>query len=216
MITNVYKSTVGKKFLVALTGIVMFGFLVGHLAGNLITFAGAEKMNQYAHYLKANLPLLWGTRIVLLVSVLVHVLATISLRRLNRAARPVRYAEHEPRGSTLASRVMFWSGLFLAGYIVYHLLHFTVGYAHPHFIVTDVYANVISAFRVWYVTLIYVLAMIALGFHLYHGIWSVFQTLGLNHPQYNGLRRVFATAATLILTLGFISIPVAIFFGMVN
>jgi len=210
------RSTIGKKVLVALTGLVMFAFLVGHLLGNLLVFQGPEALNHYAEFLKSSPKLLWGTRVALLLSVGIHIVCTVQLTRLNRAARPVPYVRHEVVAANPPSRLMIWSGIFLGLYIPYHLLHFTVGYVHPHFLVADVYQNVVAGFSVWYVSAIYIAAMVALGTHLYHGIWSVFQTLGLNHPRYNSARRALAVFSSLVIAGGFILIPVAVLLELVH
>lgn len=214
--TSIFGSTIGKKIVVAVTGLVMFGFVIGHLLGNLQVFQGPDKLNDYSAYLKHTLPLLWGTRLVLLVSVVLHIVCSVSLNRLNRASRPVPYVEQEIIQATFASRFMIVSGAFLGLYIVYHLLHLTFGVAHAPFSETDVYRNVVNGFQVWYISLGYILAMIALGFHLNHGIYSVFQTLGLNHPKYNCWRRVFANGASIVIAAGYISIPVAVLVGVVR
>jgi len=211
-----YSSTIGKKIIVAVTGVVMLGFVVGHLAGNLQVFLGPEKLNEYAAFLKREPLLLWGTRIALLVSILLHVVATVQLTRLNRLSRPIPYQRYEVLEANVASRIMMWSGLFLLVYIVYHLLHLTGGLTHPQFSPTDVYSNVITGFHVWYVSVFYILGMISLGYHLYHGIWSVFQTLGLNHPKFNCYRRVFAIVSASLISLGYISIPVAVLMGVLR
>lgn len=209
-------STIGKKIFVALTGVAMVGFLAGHLAGNLQLFQGPIKFNAYAHFLHANPGLIWGTRTVMLASILIHILFTVQLRRRSRASRPIGYVQQEMMKATPMSRFMIWSGAFLGFYIIYHLLHFTTGTLHPHFIEGDVYANVVYGFSNIGVSAIYILAMISLGFHLHHGIWSVFQTLGLNHPNYNCMRRVFASVVSIGISVGFISIPVAVLLGVVH
>ncbi len=209
-------STIGKKIVVAVTGLIMFGFIVGHLLGNLQVFQGPEKLNNYAHFLKHATALLWGTRVALLASVLLHIVCTVQLNRRNRASRPIGYAQHQMIQASRPSLFMIWSGVFLAVYIVYHLLHLTVGSVHPNFDELDVYRNIVNGFQVWYVSLFYILAMVSLGFHLNHGVFSVFQTLGLNHPRYNCWRRLFATGASVLITLGYISIPVAVVVGVVK
>ena len=200
----------------AVTGLIMFGFVIGHLAGNLQIFEGAFVLNGYAAFLKHTKSLLWGTRIVLLASVILHVVFTIQLNRHNRASRPIEYLQHEPIQATAASRFMMWSGLFLLLYIVFHLLHLTFGIATKPFSETNVYANMVNGFRHWPISIFYIAGMIALGFHLNHGISSVFQTLGLNHPKYNCSRRVFAIGASTAIVLGYISIPIAVLLGMVR
>ena len=211
-----HQTTIGKKAVVALTGLVLFGFVIGHLAGNLQVFAGPAKINDYAKFLKDATPLLWGTRIVLLVSVVLHFLFTVQLRSLNRSSRPVPYEMHVPVQAGAPSRFMIWSGVFVLLYIPYHLLHLTTGTAHPGFSATDIYANMITGFSSWPVSLVYALAMVALGFHLHHGVYSVFQTLGLNHPKYNAWRRCLAMAAGWLIPIGYISIPAAVLAGILR
>ena len=209
-----YRSTVGKKVVMAVTGIVLVGFVIGHLLGNLLVFRGPEAMNEYAALLKSSGALLWGVRLVLLVAVVLHIAAAIQLTRLDRAARPVGYARQQHQAATVASRSMRWGGLSLALFVVYHLLHFTTGTLHPTFSHTDVYGNMIAAFSEWWVALIYVAAMIFLGLHLYHGVWSVGRTLGVAPSSEEPRRRRLATAVALIVWLGFTSIPLAILAGV--
>lgn len=213
---DIVKSTIGKKFIVALTGLILFGFVVGHLVGNLQVFLGAEKLNAYAHFLKSSAGILWGTRLTLLAAAFLHIYYTVQLTRLNRAARPIAYAQQEPIHASLPSRLMIWSGAFLGLYVIYHLLHFTTGSAHPQFNPTDVYSNMIIAFSSIPVSAVYILAMISLGFHLHHGVFSVFQTLGLNHPKYNRWRRCLAQAAGWLIPIGYISIPAAVLLGFLH
>ncbi|MCG3205187.1 MAG: hypothetical protein KCHDKBKB_01906 [Elusimicrobia bacterium] len=213
---NFFHSTIGKKSIVAITGLVMFGFVIGHLLGNLQVFVSADKLNAYAAFLKETKPLLWGTRLGLLLSVALHIVCTVQLNRRNRSSRPVAYQEHDLIQATLPSRFMIWSGAFLGFYVVYHLLHLTVGRVHPSFSHTDVYGNLVSAFQNPMVSTVYILAMVSLGFHLNHGIFSVFQTLGLNHPKYNLLRKIFAVGASVVIAVGYISIPVAVMAGWVR
>lgn len=209
-------STIGKKITVALTGAVLFGFVVGHLVGNLQVFLGPKVLNDYSAFLHSIPNALWAARIVLIISVLLHVVLTIQLTRLNRAARPIGYQSFAPNRSSIASRTMIWGGMVVFFYIIYHLLHLTTGTVHPNFSRTDVYANLINGLSIWYVALFYIIANIALGFHLYHGVWSLFQTLGLNHPKYNAARRALATIAGTGIALGYVSIPAAIFFGVIK
>lgn len=206
-------TTVGKKAAVAVTGLILFGFVVGHLAGNLQIFAGPQKINDYAKFLHEATPLLWGTRIVLLASVIVHFVCTVQLTALNRRSRPVAYERHEAVQAGVPSRFMIWSGVFLLFYIVYHILHFTTGQAHPEFNRSDIYANVVIGFSSLPVVLVYTLAMVSLGFHLHHGVYSVFQTLGLNHPRYNAWRRCLAMAAGWLVPIGYLTIPAAVLLG---
>jgi succinate dehydrogenase / fumarate reductase cytochrome b subunit len=208
-----FGSSIGKKVVMAVTGIALFGFVVAHMLGNLQVYLGSEALNAYAKGLRDLGPLLWLARIGLLVAVALHIWSAYSLTRMNRAARPEGYREKEHRESTYASRTMRWSGVFLALFIVYHLMHLTWGNAHPDFIHGDVYHNFVVGFRPVLVTLVYVLAMLALGLHMYHGVWSLMQTLGLSHPRYNHLRHAFAALITAVVVIGNISMPVAVLAG---
>lgn len=209
-------STIGKKIVVALTGLVMAGFLLGHLAGNMLVFAGPEAFNHYAAAIKAKPPLLWGVRTVLLASILLHILFTLQLAARNKISRGGSYASFKTQQARLGSTFMAGSGLFLALYVIYHILHFTVGSIHPAFQPHDVYANVIAGFRVIKVSIFYILAMICLGFHLNHGVSSVFQTLGLNHEKYNPARKILATVVAVLIPLGFSSVPLAVLAGVLK
>jgi succinate dehydrogenase / fumarate reductase, cytochrome b subunit len=194
----------------------MAGFVVGHLLGNLQIFLGPEKLNAYAEFLRNTPALMWGTRGAMLVAVSLHVLFTIQLNRRNRASRPISYQQQTVMKATLSSRIMIWSGLLLASYIIYHLLHFTTGTVHPHFQAHDVYANVITGLSSKPAAFFYIAAMISLGLHLHHGIWSMFQTLGLNHPNYNCFRRWIAVGSAALITIGYISIPAAVLLGVLH
>ena len=209
-----WRSTIGKKVVMALTGIILTGFIIGHLLGNLLVFRGPEAMNEYAALLKSSAVVLWGVRSVLLVAVLLHIVAAVQLTRLDRAARPVGYARQRHQASTLGSRSMRWGGLSLALFIVYHLLHLTTGTVHRTFSHTNVYGNLIAAFSEWWTVLIYVAAMVFLGLHLYHGVWSVGRTLGIAPSADEPRKRRLATAVALVVWLGFSSIPLAIFAGV--
>ena len=202
----------------AVTGILLVGFLVGHVAGNLLVFAGPEALNAWSAFLKRSALVLWGVRFGLLAAVGLHIWAALSLTRLNQASRPVAYTKRVPQVTTLASRLMRWGGFLLAGFIVFHLLHLTTGTIAPGFVLshTDVYGNVTSAFRVPWVALFYIVAMLALLAHLTHGIWSFFQTMGWNHPRFDRTRRVAATVVALLVSLGFIAIPAAVLGGLLG
>jgi succinate dehydrogenase cytochrome b subunit len=210
-----WNSTVGKKIVMAVTGAIGVGYLIAHVAGNLLVFQGPAKIDAYAAFLKSNAGLLWATRAILLLSVGLHVIAAFQLARISQKSRPVAYKRWRAVGSDFASRTMRWSGPIVGVFIVYHLLHFTTGSIHPDFHEGQVYHNVTTGFHVWYVAAFYILAMLALLAHLYHGAWSMFQSLGLNHPKYNRLVRALATVVTLIVVIGFISIPVAVLLGLI-
>lgn len=215
-LADFYRATVGKKFVMAVTGILLFGFVVVHMIGNLQIYQGPEKLNHYAELLR-NLPaLVWGARIVLGFCVLVHILAAVQLTLRNWGSRPVKYRIRHYQEADYAARTMVWSGPIIAAFVVYHLLHFTVGSVHPSFVATDVYHNVVAGFQVPAVAIFYMLANGLLGFHLYHGLWSLFQTFGLNHPAYNAWRRVVAAAFATVIGVANISIPLAVLLGRIS
>ncbi|ABC82406.1 succinate dehydrogenase subunit C [Anaeromyxobacter dehalogenans 2CP-C] len=211
-----WSSTIGKKALMAVTGVVLFAYVVGHLLGNLQVFAGAARLDRYAELLRISPALLWSVRAVLLVAFLVHVAAGLQLSVLRREARPVAYATYRPVASTPAARGMIWSGLLILGFVVYHLLDLTIGVVNPDFRPGQVYHNVLATFGRGLGVAIYVVAMIALGFHLWHGMWSLFQSLGLaTRRSLPGLQR-FAVTVAWILALGFTAIPLAVVVGVVR
>lgn len=214
---NFYRSAIGKKAIMAVTGLILFGFVLTHMLGNLKLFMGPEAINHYAEWLRAigepGLPhgaALWIARIVLLVAVILHIDAAIRLTQMNRRARPHAYKKREYEAASYSSRTMRWGGIIIALFVIYHLAHLTWGNAHHDFQPGDVYHNMVSGFRVPWVSAIYIIANIALGFHLYHGMWSFFQSLGWNHPRFNSWRRNFATAFAIIITVGNIAMPIAV------
>jgi succinate dehydrogenase / fumarate reductase cytochrome b subunit len=202
----------------AVTGVILFGFVVGHMIGNLQVYLGPEALDHYGAFLRelGHGGALWIARATLLAAVILHIWAAVSLTLTSTAARPVGYRRHAWRESTYASRTMRWSGAILALFIAYHLLHFTTGTVHPDFRHGGVYHNVITGFRVWPVSVFYIAAQLALGLHLYHGIWSMLHTLGLSHPRYDRLRSGVSTAFAFLVVIGNISIPVAVLAGAVR
>ena len=223
---TLYRSTIGKKVIMAVTGVLLVAFVIGHMAGNLQVFIGPAKMNGYAAFLKGTGELLWLVRIGLLVAVLLHILMAWQLTRIKQAARPVDYHTRTPQVSTVASRTMRWGGVLLLVFIVFHILHFTTGTVfpmasrpdalYPVFSHTDVYGNVISAFHVPWVVAFYVVAMLFLMLHLFHGAWSSVRTLGLTKASNHPLHRRVATAIALVVWLGFTAVPVAVFLGVIR
>ena len=211
-----YRSTVGKKVVMGITGLIGVLFVLGHMAGNLQVFEGVDVFNRYSRLLRTSMELLWTVRIVLLLAVVFHVIAAYQLARTSQKSRPVGYARWKAVNSTFASRTMRWTGPVLLVFIVYHLLHFTTGTLHDDFIEGQVYHNVVSAFQIWWVSAIYIAAMLSLSLHLYHGIWSLSQSLGLSHPKYSDGLRTLATILTIVIVIGFISIPVAVLTGLVQ
>jgi succinate dehydrogenase / fumarate reductase, cytochrome b subunit len=194
-----------------------------HLWGNLKIYAGPTFLNDYGGFLRTVgepffgfSQVLWVARIVLIPAFVIHIVAAIQLTSRDQASRPQAYSMRRNRESTLASRTMIWGGVFILLFVIYHLLDFTFGTVNPSFEEGNIYHNVLASFRLWPVSLLYVVAMLAVGLHLWHGIWSVFQTLGWNTTRTNRLIRNIATAAALLLTIGNISIPVAVLTGLVR
>ena len=221
------RSTIGTKVLMALTGLALVGFLVAHLAGNLQMLApggkAPELMNSYAAQLKGLGPLLWIARIGLLGTFALHVALAIRLTALNKAARPVPYAVKEPLASTMASRSMVLSGLVILAFVIYHLLHFTLGVTDPaayHLTDSlgqhDVYSMFVLGFQKAPVAIAYVIAMLCLGLHLAHGIQSLFQTLGWNGPRYRPLTKAIGLGITGLIVAGNIAMPLAVLFGVIR
>ncbi len=211
-----HQTTIGKKAIMAVTGFMLFGFLLGHLIGNLQIFLPPEKINHYAALLKSAPALLWGVRLTLLTAVVLHVTASLQLWLLQNEARPVKYVKKENLNSSYASRTMLWSGPIIGAFIIFHLLHFTLGSVHPNFDEHNVYNNVIIGFQQVPVSIFYIIAMTMLCFHLYHGLWSMFQSLGINHPRYTPLLKRFSAVFAFLIAVGNISIPVAVLAGILT
>ncbi len=200
----------------AVSGCILFLFVVGHLIGNLQIYEGPEKLNRYAVLLRSMPALLWTVRTVLLAMVLLHIWTSIQLAARNITARPVGYQVKKATGSSYASRTMYWSGPIILAFVIYHLLDFTFGKVNPHFQAGNVYGNMVASFQTIPVAAFYIIAMLLLCMHLYHGLWSMFQSLGIAHPRYTPiLRRCAAVVATLI-AVGNISIPVAVLAGLIR
>ncbi|MEO8362519.1 MAG: succinate dehydrogenase cytochrome b subunit [Vicinamibacteria bacterium] len=214
--TGLLSSTIAKKVVMALTGVILTGFVLIHMTGNLLLYKGPKALNTYGEMLQSNKAVLWGARSVLLGSVLLHIWAAASLALKNSAARPVGYRQTSYEACTYASRTMKYGGPLLLLFIIYHLLHFTVGALHPDFIRGDVYHNVVTGFQNPLVMIFYVLSMVALCLHLFHGVQSMLQTVGLSHPKYNGLRSVVSALYAGVVTLGNLSFPLSVFFGLVK
>jgi succinate dehydrogenase / fumarate reductase cytochrome b subunit len=216
------RSTIGVKVVMAITGVIMFGYLVGHVSGNWLIFAGREKINQYSAFLHHTSWLLWGTRVILLIAVLLHLWATVRFLALRKQARPVSYGLKAPHGTTWAARTMFWSGPVIALFIVYHILHLTTGTVHPSFHVNaeshevDVYQNLVDGFRHPLATGIYIVGMLAIGLHLSHGLWSMLQTIGVNRPNLECGLRTAAVLLGVLICGGFIAVPAAVLLGIVK
>ncbi|HEX5415218.1 MAG TPA: succinate dehydrogenase cytochrome b subunit [Chloroflexota bacterium] len=213
----------GKKYVMAGTGLIWFGFLILHLWGNLHIYSGATYINDYAGFLRTvgepffgYSQLLWLTRILLAPALIVHAIAAIQVKRQDGAGRPHGYLMRKNLESTFASRTMIWGGVVIVLFLIYHLLDFTFGVVNPSFEEGNVYHNIIASFSLWPVSLFYILAMVAVGFHLYHGIWSMFQTVGLNNRRSTRAIRYFASFCAIVLAVGNITIPVAVLTGIVK
>jgi succinate dehydrogenase / fumarate reductase cytochrome b subunit len=204
------------KVVMALSGLVMLAYLVVHLLGNLLVFAGSGAINSYAEFLKGSLPLLWGTRAVLLLALVLHVHAAVALTRLAARARPERYQILRPQVTTVSARLMRIGGVVLLAFVVFHLLHLTTGSVHPDFLPGDVYRNIVLGLGGVPVAGFYLVAMLALALHLQHGVGSLFQTLGFSHPHLDGLRRGVARTLAVLLGAGFALIPIAVAAGLLR
>jgi succinate dehydrogenase / fumarate reductase cytochrome b subunit len=213
-----WAATNGKKAVMAVTGFILFLFVIGHLLGNLQVFEGPGPLNAYGHFLRSIPEILWAVRIVLLASVILHIWASVQLALRKSNARPVAYSKKENVASSYASRTMYWSGPIILAFVIYHLLHLTAGVIHPgsDFIEGDVYHNVVTGFQVWYVSAWYIFSMVLLGFHIRHGAWSMFQSLGINHPRHTPILNKAAAVLAIVITVGYISIPVSILLGVVR
>jgi succinate dehydrogenase / fumarate reductase cytochrome b subunit len=223
MKSPLFSSSIGLKIIMGVSGALLVLFLVAHVVGNLEIFIGAEAINHYGVLLRTLPPLLWAMRAGLLILVVLHIWSALRLWAINRAARPVGYAQQRHQTTTLAARTMIWSGIILAGFVVYHILHFTVRSVQPEYKNWldaqghhDIFRMVTDAFRRPLVSGFYILSMILLGFHLSHGIGSMIHTLGVSHPRYNPSWRHFGVAVAVLIVVGFIAVPFAILAGVIH
>jgi succinate dehydrogenase / fumarate reductase cytochrome b subunit len=230
-VVALYRSSVGKKILMALTGFVWLGFLVGHMAGNLKAFQGAHAFNEYAHHLRVfgepilpEMAFLWAFRIVVLAAFGVHAWLAWETSRRSWDARTEKYRKQENLNFDFASSFMRWGGVLILAFVAFHILHMTTGTLHTGEAfdrgtgggIPDAYGNLVTGLQDGWVVGVYVVALVAIALHLYHGVWSMFQTLGAAHPKYASLRRPLAVAVALVVFLGFVSIPVGILTGVVR
>jgi succinate dehydrogenase / fumarate reductase cytochrome b subunit len=221
---GIYATAVGKKYAMAISGIVLMAFVLAHMVGNLKLYFGAGPTDRYSHWLRTvgepALPaqgLLYAERAVLLAALVVHVHAAYALTRINRRARPDVYrSRRDYVAADFASRTMRWTGIIVLLFVAFHLLDLTWGPANPRFVDGDPYGNVVASLQRWPVALVYVAANLALALHLYHGAWSLFQSMGWSHPRWNRWRRRFAVAFTVIVAGGNISFPIAVLAGVVG
>jgi succinate dehydrogenase / fumarate reductase cytochrome b subunit len=212
-----WHTSVGKKAVMAATGLILVAYLITHVLANLLVFQGPEKINAYSKFLHGTGGALWGARLVLFAAVVLHIVAAVQLTSRRRAARPVGYAAgRQPQVSTWASRTIRWGGVLILVFLVYHILHFTLGTVHASFVEGDPYHNVASGFSNPVVVLFYELAMVAVGLHLYHGIWSSGRSLGVSAPSPHPIRRQLALALSVIVWAGFAVIPLAVYAGVIR
>jgi succinate dehydrogenase / fumarate reductase cytochrome b subunit len=209
---TLHQTTIGKKVIMALSGVIIVGFTIGHFLGNLNLYLGPEAMDGYAEKLQSLPPLVWGTRLVLLFAFAAHIAAAVSLWARNMQARGSRYKQRKDLATDYAARTMYWSGPILLLFVVYHLLHFTILPAHPG----EVYRNVVEGFQNPLIAGVYIAGNLALGFHIFHGIYSAFQTVGANHPRYNSYRRDLAITISSAITIGNLSFPISVLAGLVT
>jgi succinate dehydrogenase / fumarate reductase cytochrome b subunit len=217
------KSSIGAKLIMASTGLILFGFVLVHMAGNLQVFLGQETYNAYAHFLKSLPELLWPARLVLLSAVLLHIGSGLRLAAIDRAARPIAYAQRRYRQASWASRSMALSGVVVLSFIVYHLLHFTLGVTNPGDYVRrdplghhDVYSMLVLGFQNPYVASAYMVSILLLGLHLSHGVSSLLQTLGFNHPRYNQAIACVGPLFAALIVVGNVSMPLAVLLGWIK
>ncbi len=227
---SILKSSIGRKFIMAATGLLLFLFVIGHLVGNLQIFGPPELINNYAHFLKSEPILLWGARAGLLTLVILHVITAIQLSAANKEARPVGYATSGAYGATWQSRYMLLSGLVVGAFVVYHLAHFTALLPGINGVgdfsklkttlhgesVADCYGMVVLGFQVWWVVLFYIVAQVMLFLHLGHGVSSACQSLGLRNHNWWPRIRCFTQAITLAILIGYLVIPISIFLRIVG
>jgi succinate dehydrogenase / fumarate reductase cytochrome b subunit len=222
-VISLYRTSVGKKFYMAVSGAILIGFLVAHMVGNLKMYMGPEAFNHYAEFLReVGEPILprmvglWIFRVVLLGCVGLHMLSAWQVYTQSRSARGGKYAKEESLSFSYASRTMRWGGVIIAAFVIYHILHFTTGQALPQFEHGEAYANVVYGFQSPLVVGFYVVTLVMVTFHVYHGVWSAFQTVGANHPKYNPFRRPLAMVLALLLLFGFLTVPVGVMAGVLT
>jgi len=221
-----WHTMIGKKVVMAVTGVVLVGFVIAHMLGNLKIFLGPDEINAYSRFLRevgqpalAYGQLLWVVRIVLLVCVGLHITAAVQLSRMSLAARPVGYNVKRNIETTFSARMMRWGGVLLIAFIIFHLLHLTAGVVGFHagqFRHLAAYQNVVAAFAIWPVAVFYVVAMAALCLHLDHGIWSMLQTLGWNTARNERTLRIASRAIAIVVFVGFSSVPVSVLAGWLH
>jgi succinate dehydrogenase / fumarate reductase, cytochrome b subunit len=221
-VVRFYEAPIGKKAIMAITGVILFGYVLAHLLGNLQIFMGPDQINKYAGFLHnpANALLLWGARCFLLVAVGMHIVASVQLWKLKNDARPVAYVKKADAAATYASRTMEWSGPIVLAFVIFHVLHLTVGAVVPLQEIgpnePNVRANVIDGFSNPLISGFYIVAILMLCLHLYHGLWSMFQSLGIASPKYTPKLKAFAAIFAILIAIGNCSIPIAVMTGLLK
>jgi len=221
---DLYRSALGKKYAMAISGIVLMAYVLLHMIGNLKLYLGPEAMNHYGEWLREfgtpalpNTGFLWIMRVVLLTAVIVHIHAAYALTVMNRRARPQRYlSKRDYVAATFAARTMRWTGVIVLLFVVYHLLDFTIGTVNPDFTEGMPYQNAVASFSNPVVAIFYVIANLALGTHLYHGAWSLFQSMGWNRRGFNHWRRYFAVAFAVAVAGANVTFPLSVVFGIIG
>jgi succinate dehydrogenase / fumarate reductase cytochrome b subunit len=221
---EVYRSSLGKKYVMAISGMVLMVYVLIHMIGNLKLYFGPEALNAYGHWLRSfgdpvlpRTALMWILRVIIFVAFVLHVHAAYALTVQNRRARRQRYrSKRDYVAANYAGRTMRWTGVIVGLFVLFHLLDLTWGSTNPGFVPGDVYHNVVRSFQRWPVALVYILANLALGLHLYHGAWSLFQSMGWNNRRFNAWRRYFAVIFAATVVLGNVSFPIAVLSGIVR
>jgi len=211
-------SSIGKKVVMALTGVILVVYVVGHMFGNLQVYLGPEALNAYGAFLRSVLhgSAIWIVRAIMLVAAVLHIWAAWSLTLESRRARPLGYGEQRWKESTYASRTMRWGGVIILLFVIFHILNLTTGTVHPSFVHGDIYHNFVTGFQNVPASIVYMIAMVALALHLRHGVWSMFQTLGVSHPRYIAMAHVLAWFTAVIVLVGNLSFPIMVLAGVIR
>jgi len=218
-----WNTSIGKKVVMAISGFILWGYLLLHLWGNLKLFIGPDALNGWGHFLRVfgapvfqGETVLWLIRSILLVALILHIWSAYSLTRMSQGARPIGYTNKKSLAATYASQSMRWGGVVIGIFIVYHILHFTTGTVHSSFIEGEPYHNVVAAFHNPAIAAVYIVAMLVIGLHLYHGLWSMFQTLGWNNARSELFFKSFARLFALVITVGNLALVLSVVTGLVS
>jgi succinate dehydrogenase / fumarate reductase, cytochrome b subunit len=221
----IYRTSIGKKVIMATSGLVLVLYVIGHMIGNLKAFLSQQELNAYAEFLRRmgepifpHTVLLWIIRVIVGAAFVLHVYFAIDLSLRSRKARPQRYAHPDRVQSNPAPVTMRWGGIAIGLFVIFHLAHFTWGWIHPGYTYVrgSVYQNVVGSFNQWWLVVIYVAAMVALCLHLYHGTWSMFQTFGVNNRRWDPIIRRTAATVAIVIFVGFSAVPVGVLVGAIS